>query len=303
MGDFDNISSLEEYDEYVKVEERRKAFKLLYKILAVVFACLVGFLIYALLKFALDKGPNETEININSSDIRALYGYVTYGNNGVRNTKFVYNEMIDSNSFNNDEKFYYALQFASPNDFIYDENYNKKNNTGADRIYLLSDAKIKQYMHNFFGDNVIYSSNDYSGDYHFLYKVGKNNVGNMKYNPTQGAFDVVFKKYENDDFKPALKDYYTSLYQAVRLDDGAIKLREKVVYLSDEESGENKRTVFIYKDKGHQELLGQIPNVTEDVYNYGTIDFSTIPPSYYIEYTFGLNGVNYYFKSSQLIKE
>ena len=112
----------------------------------------------------------------------------------------------------------------------------------------------------------------------------------------------MFKKYENDEFKPALKDYYTSLYQAVRLDDGAIKIREKIVYLSEEMSGET-RTIYIYKDKGHQVLLGQMPNVTEEVYNYGMIDFNTIPPCAYVEYTFGLNGVSYYFKGSQIVSE
>ena len=303
MGDFDKINSLEEYDEYVKTEEKRNFFRVFYKVLAVVFACLVGFLIYALLSFALDKGPNETEVDINSSDIRALYSYVTYGNNGIRNTKFIYNPTVNINSFSNDDKFYYALEFASTNDFVYDENYNKKNNnTGPDKIYFLSDSKIRQYMTTFFGDNVTFSPNDYNKDYHFSFKIGKNNVGTMKYNPTQGGFDVVFKKYENDEFKPALKDYYTSLYQAVRMDDGAIKIREKIVYLSDEAEGEN-RTVFIYKDKGHQVLLGQMPNVTEEVYNYGVIDFSTIPATSYVEYTFGLNGVKYYFKESKIVSE
>lgn len=298
MSDFDNINSMEEYDEYVKNEERRHFFKTLYKIIVFAFAGLVGFLIYVLLSMVFDKGPNETELAINSNDVRALYSYVTYGVKGIRGDKFLYSDYVDINNFSNEEKFYYALQFASENDFIYDENYNK-NNTSGNKIYFLTDAKVKQFMNNFFGKSVIYNSN-YNFNYVYNFKINKNNCARMNYNSTQGGFDVVFDTYIAGEYHPALKDYYTSLYQAVRLDDGTIKLREKIVYLTANKV-DDKYTVYIYKDMGHQVLLGQMNGVTEDVYNYGTIDFSTLQNTSYIEYTFGLDGVSYYFKSSQII--
>ena len=301
MSDFDNINSMEEYDEYVKNEERRKFFKTLYKILVFAFAGLVGFLIYVLLSMAFDKGPNETELGINSNDVRALYSYVTYGVKGVRGNKFLYSDYVDVNNFSNEEKFYYALQFASEIDFIYDENYNK-NNTSGNKIYFLPDSKVKQYMDTFFGKSVVYNSN-YNFNYVYNFKVGKNNSARMNYNATQGGFDVVFDTYVNGEFHPSLQDYYTYLYQAVRLDDGTIKLREKIVYLTNEKGADGSYIIYIYKDMGKTVLLGQMHGVSENVFNYGTIDFSTLENTSYIEYTFGLDGVNYYFKNSRIVNE
>lgn len=296
MSDFNDIDSLEEYDEMVKKEAKNKFLKNLYTFMVIIFIVLVGIMMYLIISMVMGRN-NETALDVNSNEIRTLYSYVTYGSRGIRTDKFVSNSSVDINSFTNDEKFLYALQFANPDDFI----DTGSNNSRGRRIYMLSDTKIREYMTMFFGPQVTYSS-DIDFNYTFLFRMNRFNNAKLDYNASKGGFEVVFNSYINDDSKANLDGYYTQLYSAGRLDDGRIVIREKIVYLDTQQNGDSYN-INIYQDRALTKLIGELSNVSKNDYLSGSIDFSTFPNTAMVEYTFGLSGVMYYFESSRIVGE
>jgi len=296
MSDFNDIDSLEEYDEMVKRDERRSFLKKLYNFMVIVFIVLVGIMMYLIISLFMGNN-NETALDVNSNEVRTLYSYVTYGSRGIRTDKFVSNSYVDINNFTNDEKFLYALQFASSDDFV----DTSKNNSHGRRIYLLPDSKIREYMTTFFGPRVTYSS-DLDFNYTFLFRMNKYNHATLDYNAHNSGFEVVFNSYQADDFKPNLESYYTQLYNAGRLDDGKIIIREKIVYLDAQRDGDYYN-IYIYQDRALSKMIGQLNNVSKTEFESGSIDFNTFPNTAMVEYTFGLSGVMYYFESSKIVGE
>jgi len=94
------------------------------------------------------------------------------GIKGERNTKFIKEKNVTIDSFTNEEKFYYALQFAQVEDFKVTDKVDEKNR----KVYRLYHETVKEYMQRFFGGSVQYSS-DISLVYPFSFRINGNNVG------------------------------------------------------------------------------------------------------------------------------
>ena len=130
-------------------------------ILIIILSLLVGFGVFFVSKslFGPKKDPKPAErqkLSLNESNVEILYSYVTYGTKNTRNDKFIKNKEVTLESFTNEEKFYYALQFADVDDFEFNGEMNENNQ----KIYIISNTKIKNYMTRFFGSKVTYSTDD-----------------------------------------------------------------------------------------------------------------------------------------------
>ena len=300
MSDF-SIDSLEEYERKEEQQRKRSVDRSVAVFLVFFISLTIGFLIYFILNYYMNSSDNRdkglTPIEVNNSDVRTLYSYVTYGTRGVRNNKFLFSNTVTMSSFSDSEKFYYASQFIRPDDFV----YTNEKNSYSQKIYTLSDDKIRTYMVRFFGSNVTYSNN-MNLSIIFPFNMNKMNVAKMTYNVKRRGFDVVFHKHIQDEaYNPANTTYYTLLDSAFRKEDGTIIIREKVIYASVAEI-DGYFTVSLYKDFLHQELIDQKMNLSANqVYNL--IDWNLYPNAAYIEYTFPLSGVVYYFQSSQFVNE
>jgi len=297
MGQFD-VNSLDEYEkEERNARHNRGRSAAIFFVICISFS--FGLLFYLIFNFYINGGfkrDNSTPLDLSDPDIRTLYSYVTYGTRGIRNDKFISNSSVYANTFSDSEKFYYALQFARASDFV----YTNENNSYGQKIFTISDNTIRNYMVRFFGPNISYSNN-VQINYVFPFNVNKMNVAKMTYNVKRRGFDVVFNKYLGyEEVNPINDQYYTRLAEALRLEDGKIILREKVVYVEVVEN-EGLYSLYIFKDPAHQELIDQKINLTSSQLE-NSIDWYNLKTAY-IEYTFDLNGTVYYFLSSQIFYE
>lgn len=294
MSDFE-INSLDEYERKVRNAEERQKNRRTAQIIVIVVSLLLGLIIYLIFHFAISKNQkkeNYVSLDINSTEVRTLYSYVTYGTRGKRNTKFLYHSYVDMNSFTDAEKYYYAFQFVKKDDFI----NTKERNSSYQKIYSLPENTLRQYMELFFGPNVKYS-NDVHLNYVFPFKIYKSNTAQIEYNSKRKAFDFVFNRNMGEDEE--LDDYFTVLDSAYRKEDGTIVLREKVVYL-DFQQNQDVYNVLFYKDYQHQVYLGAKEGISSSMINSSIFDWNQGNTSY-IDYSFFLNGVDYYFGSSQIV--
>ena len=294
MSDFE-INSLDEYERKVRNAEERQKNRRNAQIIVIVASLFAGIIIYLFFSLLLNrnnKTDNNVALDINSQEVRTLYSYVTHGTRGKRNTKFLYNSFVDINSFSDAEKYYYAFQFLKADDFV----DTKKRNASYRKIYSLSDALVRRNMELFFGPNVKYS-HDIHFNYVFPFKIYKSNVASIDYNSKRNAYDVVFHSFMDVDEE--MDDYFTLLDSAYRKEDGTIVIREKVVYL-DYQQNQDIYNVLFYKDFNHQIYLGAKEGVTSSMINSSIFDWNQGNTSY-IDYSFFLNGVDYYFGSSQIV--
>lgn len=201
------------------------------------------------------KPLTEQSLPLTEENVRILYQYVTYGTRNKRNDKFLKEEMVTGSTFNNQEKFYYALQFAKKSDFT---DTGEKNSKG-EKIYHISEAKIREYMQRFFGD-ISYSSK-VSFSYPFRFVVNNKNVGLISTAANDG-YDVVFNAIEGNLPNDLVEPYYTKLVAAYKEIDGTYRLEEKVVYTRLEKS-DNIYNIYLYKDYAQTKLIGTLTDLTE----------------------------------------
>ena len=297
MGQFD-VNSLNDYEKEERdARHNRGRTAAVFFVICISFS--LGLLFYLIFNYVINGGlSNEkyTSIDLSDPDVRTLYSYVSYGTRGIRNDKFISNSTVTMSSFSDSEKFYYALQFARASDFV----YTNENNSHGQKIFTIADSTIRSYMVRFFGPNVTYSNN-VQLNYVFPFNVNRMNVAKMTYNVKRKGFDVVFNQYLGyEGTNPVDDHYYTRLAEALRMEDGKIILREKVVYVEVGEV-EGLYSLYIYKDPYHQELIDQKINLTSSQLE-NSIDWYNLKTAY-IEYTFDLNGTVYYFSSSQIYYE
>ena len=123
---------IEEIDEEEKSKKSSNN-NLMPIIIVVIIALIVGLLVFLVSNKAFgkkEKKPEpvtETKLKLTEDNVEILYAYVTYGTKNIRNEKFIKEKNVDINSFTNDEKFYYALQFAQVEDFENDGELDKDN--------------------------------------------------------------------------------------------------------------------------------------------------------------------------------
>jgi len=271
-------------------------------IVVIVVSLIIGLLVF-FVSNAIFGGSKKTpqtnvdsNVSINDENVEILYEYVRYGTRGVRNDKFIKEQHVTLDDFNNYEKFYYALQFAQVEDFA----STGKVNDQKQKIYNISSAKIKNYMQRFFGNQVTYSTSSVI-TYPFSFRINGLNVGTLTYAVERDGFDTVFTAFEDNITSTNLVEpYYTKLVDAKRKSDGSLELMEKIIYTKVVQRN-NVYDVYIYKDYQKTMLLETKSNLTADQLKQTPISIDDyLEKAATITYTFQLSSTNYYFYSSKI---
>ena len=166
-------------------------------IIIIVISLIVGIGTFILTSSLLNQNeeipiPQEEEpLDLSEQNVQILYKYVTYGIRNRRADKFL-KESTTLATFTNQERFYYALQFASKNDF----SSTGKNNAEGHPIYHITEAKIREYMQRFFGPGVSYTS-QVKFPYTFRFTINGKNTGTFQTADGDG-YNIVFDKVESN---------------------------------------------------------------------------------------------------------
>lgn len=293
MADF-NIS--ENYEEEIKTEKRRN--KLIPIVIVVVSALFVGLLVFLISSLIISNNKEKKEkektteevskVSLNDSTVKKLYKSITYEAGPKYYNKFIKEESVTLDTFNNREKYYYALQFAKSSDFI-DTNNKDENNR---KIYLLPEDKLKHYMREFFGNSVTYDQNEVIVC-EFSFDMPEGSQGTLKYLNNSNGYNTTFT---NGDGTVPTKNHYAKLVSAEKNNTKLI-LKEKIVYIN-AINNNNLYDIEIYNDYNKTRLLETIKNVSDldnavDIENY--IDRAST-----ITYTFKESKGDYYFVSSKI---
>ena len=296
MNDFKIGDNIEEQTPEQLTNKRNKSRKFAV-IIVVIISLLIGITTFLISNAIFNKKEPEQEIDysvdIKDENVQILYKYVTYGTRGIRNDKYTKEKEVTIDSFNNDEKFFYALQFAQPGDFEYTGEVNSEKK----KIYLITDKTIKKYMQLYFGPNIKYK-NDEILSYPFSFKINGMNVGDMKYSDSKGGFETTFTSFQDELKKEEIKNDVVGKLESAKTDkNNKLILTEKVVYLSISKNEDNTYKIELYKDYNKEIRLDQktVTNLDDK------IDISNLENTSTIEYTFALNGTTYYFESSRII--
>lgn len=246
-----------------------------------------------------DKPETRQALSLKDSNVDILYIYVTYGTRNTRNDKFIKESKVTIDSFTDEEKFYYALQFADADDFEFTGTYDEENH----KIYTIPDTKVRKYMTRFFGNKVTYNKKE-TITYPFSFRINGQNVGIMKYSVENRGYDTIFNGYEPDiEEEDGIKPYYTELTGAYKELDGTYTLEEKVIYTELEPKDEDTYTLSIYKDYDHKSLIERKTNLSKEDIEKTKIDISDYKKkASTITYRFGLDGNTLYFESSTIKK-
>ena len=305
---FKIMDSFEEVDETdnPKVNRKRRNSKTIAIAIVVIISLLIGIGVFVGSNAIFNpKGKKKEEpktsipLDLKNENVDILYHYVTYGTRNQRNDKFIKSQSVTAADFTNEEKFYYALQFAQVEDFVYTKKLNDKNQ----KIYNISKIKIDDYMKRFFGDNIVYSTKE-EIKYPFSFRINGQNIGIMKYSNTKKGYETVFDGFQ-DDIKSVntVEPYYTKLVSAEQsLIDNSITIKEKIIYTELEETGDSY-SLGIFKDYNKTSIIEKKQNVTLEQLKQNPVQIeSYINQAATIEYTFkvGLSN-NYYFAGSKIV--
>ena len=238
----------------------------------------------------------DTTVELTDENVQILYKYVTFGTRGTRNDKFLKEQNVTLDSFSNQERFYYALQFAQPEDFANTGRLNEKNQ----KIYNISSTKVNTYMQRYFGNKVTYSTNSVI-TYPFSFRINKMNVGTLSYTVESDGYDTVFTELQEDiESDNIVEPYYTELVNATRKADGSMELAEKVIY-TEVHKENDLLTINIYKDYQRTMLLETRQNLTKEQLDANPVKIDDYKDkAATVIYTFKLNGQNYYFDNSKI---
>lgn len=302
MNDFKIGDELEEFNDSPK-KVRKKQNKTVGIIIVIVISLLIGFLVYfgsnKLFgkKDKVEETPITTEIDITNENVEILYQYVTYGTRNKRNEKFITNQSVKASDFTNEEKFYYALQFAQVEDFVFSGKLTEDNK----KIYTISSTKIKNYMKRFFGDKVSFKE-DCEITYAFSFRINSENVGTLTYSKADKGYNTVFDGLqENYVSTNIVEPYYAELVGATENADGTLVLKEKIIYTTIEEQN-GIYTVKIYNDYAHNNLIETKQNLTAEQLKANPIDVKDYEnKASTVQYNFDLDFTNYYFAGSTIL--
>ena len=260
----------EDIEDENKESEVKKDNSKLKTIIIVVFAIIVFLVVFLALNSLLNPKtktkPTNTQVitsekkALNEKNVKILYNYVTYNaNGGVRYDIFVKNKKVTIDTFTEEEKYYYALQYAQVEDFEYTGNKDENGN----KIYSISERKIKKYMEYFFGKGVKYST-DITIKYPFSFSINDKNVGIITYNKETSSYDTIFQM-DNDTKEEYIVDpYMGKLVEAYKEPDGGYRLVEKVIYVYVKEQSDGKYEVTISKDYEHKSIIESSIDQTEE---------------------------------------
>ena len=305
MAKIDSLSEIDEYYEQKEFERKMNHFpsKMVIIGIIVLISLLLGVGVYFIVNALMAEPKEEVvdefigeQMDLNDENVKVLYQYVTYGTEDTRNTKFVMNREVTIGSFTNEEKLYYALQFVQVEDFSFTGKYTEE----KEKIYRIPLKKIEDYMELYFGPEVKYQP-EKEITYPFTFYINKMNVGELKYNMTQKAYDATFTtSTEETRNQLEIPPVYGKLISALRRADGSVILQERVVY-TELRTDNGLYAVDIYKDPEHQELLDSKVQLQLEDLKKLKIDVADYPSTAIVQYTFAVNGGTLYFESSNII--
>lgn len=262
-------------------------------IVSILCGLIVFFVSYAFFgpKKVKEEPKVDTQVEITDENVQILYRYVSYDYNDE--SKFLKEKQTSFDSFSNKDKFYYALQFATKNDFL---DMNKKENNLE--VYSLSNLKVKGYMKRFFGENAVFA--DETEFTHIFDFENKKQQAKFKYKESDEGYEVTFEDLKENQEK-LVKPYYRQLTSATKKADGSLIVNEKVIYTLVEETNKVYK-VNIYKDYEHSNLIETRQNLSEEDLKTNPVTMDKyIDKATTISYTFKLNSDNtYYFASSEI---
>ena len=282
-----------------KAKQYNKKFSLIIILIVSLVSGLTVFFISNAL-FGKKETPKEEtsqseELSLTDETVEILYSYVTYGVKDERNAKFLTNSKVTQADFSNEEKYYYALQFAEKGDFTETNNKDEEGNT----VYELSSTKIKNYMQRFFGEEAKYSE-DITIDYPFSFGYNNKNVASITYDKDNKIYKAIFNKQDISVESHVLKPYISELVKATRNSDGSIVLEENVLY-TDVQEENGTYTVLIYKDFEKSSIIEKKSNLKkEDIEEEKEILKKYKDRGTTIQYTFKTNEDTYYFDNSKM---
>lgn len=250
------------------------------------------------------EGPYVQELQLTDNNVRILYKYVTSSVDGNRNDVFVMNDSITKENMPNEDKLYYALQFASPEDFVSTGKRDKENN----QIFNISDKKIDEYMKRFFGNNITYSKVK-KMDYTLSFSEEAKYVASLTYSYENKGYDTILIKYSDDEDDNDKKDeeevikvkpFYTKLVKASLFEDQTIELQEKVIYTKVSKE-KDLYTIKVYGDLHYHNLIDTRNNLTESQMQNSIFNLNEyMNEASTVTYTFKTENDKYYFYSSNV---
>lgn len=323
MRDFSFNDSMEEESSGGYNQDPGEKKKIIKFLIIVVVAAIAGFSVYFITD-ALINGNRKTTVITSSKDsemdlddemIVYLYDNVTYAVNGIRNAKFFKSGSVSASDFTTEEKIYFALRYATEYDFV-DTTVNSKEETidGATaekvlKTYSISNDKIKEYVFNFFGEDVTYTTGTPVNIAVNFAKDGYN-AGILKYDSMTDSWLVTFDSVSEGGSKMVLNPYLYKIESAMR--EGKtnnIIIKEKVVftavkqYTDDAGLPIDKYDCAVYKDYAKTNQLEMKNGVVADqltmlgIENY-TENASTVTYTFFKD-----ENDEYHFLSSEITSE
>lgn len=304
--DFKIVDSFDEDDttgEQNKKSSNRNS-KTFAIVIVVILSLLVGIGVFIGSNALFNKGkkkekqPTTIQLDLKNENVDILYHYVTYGTRNQRNDKFIKNQSVTLKDFTNEEKLYYALQFAQVEDFVFTKKYNEKDQ----KIYSISKIKMDDYMKRFFGSQVTYTTDDKEFTYPFSFRINGQNVGTLKYSKTRKGYETTFDGFQDDIISTDIvQPYYAKLTSAEQNLDNTIVLTEKIIYTTLEENN-GLYDLTIYRDYSKTKPIEKRSGITlEQLQNDPVKIDNYLANAGTIQYKFDINISTYYFASSKII--
>ena len=287
-------------------------------IIVILLSLAVGLIIFYVTNPIFNEeptGPFVQELELTDNNVRILYSYVSNEIDEVRNDVFLTNDAITKDNMPKKDKLYFALQFASPEDFVSTGKRDKNNN----QIFNISNEKIDTYMKRFFGSNISYSK-EKKFEYTLNLSEEVKYIASLTYNQDNNGYDTILikeeqeteeddknnknnkddKKESKEDDKVYVKPFYTKLVKANMYEDQTMELQEKVVYTEVEEKN-NLYTIKVFADFRHQNLIETRNNLTKSQMQNSVFNLNEyMDKAATATYTFKTEDNKYYFYSSSV---
>ena len=287
----------DDFDEEGNVKEHKVDKKIIILIvigISIVFGLLVFLVSNAIFGGHEDDTPVDTQVALTDETVQVLYKSVAYRDYG--NDLFLRENNVTIDTFKDEDKLYYALQFVQPEELTYSEKMTDQ----KQKIYDLSISKIRKYLPTFFGNDINFTPIE-ELTYKFDFTINDLGVAKLTYNDEEEVYKVVFEK-EEDNEEELVKPYYTELSSATKKADGTLILNEKVIYASSTKESDTYK-INIYKDYQHTTLIEARQDVTKDDLNSNPISIEKYKDrAATITYTFKVKELNknYYFAGSSI---
>lgn len=273
-------------------------------VIVVIISLIIGIMVFLGSNALFNKGkkkekePTTIQLDLKNENVDILYHYVTYGTRNQRYDKFIKNKSVTLKDFTNEEKIYYALQFAQVEDFVFTKKYNDKDQ----KIYSISKLKMDDYMRRFFGAQVTYTTDDTEITYPFSFRINGQNVGTLKYSKTRKGYETTFDGFQGDIKSTDLVEpYYAKLTKAEQNLDNTIVLTEKIIYTTVEEEN-GLYNITIYRDYDKTKPIEKRSGITKEQLQNNPIKIDNyLANAGTIQYKFDINISTYYFASSKII--